>query len=564
MQPHEIDVGKLDGLSDRALEKTNFLLHDLYEDCFVDNDVQKTNGVQRKGVVISAVLLSGEMAKRNIPTIDDTLSAEAQHLMAKLAGAAVADISYVASEGAALLQIAIEKGEDVLAWSVAIGRGTSEAAVTKRAASFNLDGDRYARALREPSSLPATSLEKLEEGEHCVAVDRAPVEFGLAGEFFLTGERIAGTLQVTDTEATLRKSCLPSVLTAASVLAKAMPSDGESGLPRTVEEAIPSEYHYWKSSGEDARKLRDDLVATRFLTSENVQIVSGEYKRVVKKVFLYVPPADGATLQKKNHLDSILGKRDYALLTPPEGKVTWGGLVGECVGEIEADTVLVITDPQDDSVDALAKALAAVEHDYVVGMVDTPASRCALAKLSSPFHLLSDNEYVWAYSGAVAKSRDVSFLASAPAETADAPSDEAADLAKVMSTQVIKTIMPEEGAVEERFILGVVLEPEVVDAQKDVYSKEEVRAAAHRFMESYQNVGLMHRSLVNEQVKILESYVTPADLTIGGIALGEGTWLLGVRVLDDELWAAAKAGELTGFSIGGSAIRVPGRAQVSE
>jgi hypothetical protein len=33
------------------------------------------------------------------------------------------------------------------------------------------------------------------------------------------------------------------------------------------------------------------------------------------------------------------------------------------------------------------------------------------------------------------------------------------------------------------------------------------------------------------------------------------TWLLAVRVADEELWRQIKAGELTGFSIGGSAMR---------
>jgi hypothetical protein len=31
--------------------------------------------------------------------------------------------------------------------------------------------------------------------------------------------------------------------------------------------------------------------------------------------------------------------------------------------------------------------------------------------------------------------------------------------------------------------------------------------------------------------------------------------MLAVRVLDDALWKQVKAGELTGFSIGGSALR---------
>ena len=46
-------------------------------------------------------------------------------------------------------------------------------------------------------------------------------------------------------------------------------------------------------------------------------------------------------------------------------------------------------------------------------------------------------------------------------------------------SRLVKGIDPND----ERFVLGIVLEPEVVDAQGDIYSAEEIRAAAHRFME---------------------------------------------------------------------------------
>jgi DNA adenine methylase len=110
---------------------------------------------------------------------------------------------------------------------------------------------------------------------------------------------------------------------------------------------------------------------------------------------------------------------------------------------------------------------------------------------------------------------------------------------------------------DERFVLGIVLEPEVVDAQGDIYSADEIRQAAHRFMEEFGGLGLMHRLAVNDQVKVLESYVAPVDFEIAGITVSKGTWLLGVRVLSDELWEQVKEGKLTGFSIGGSARRVP-------
>lgn len=40
---------------------------------------------------------------------------------------------------------------------------------------------------------------------------------------------------------------------------------------------------------------------------------------------------------------------------------------------------------------------------------------------------------------------------------------------------------------KERNVLGIVLEPETVDAEDDIYSAAEIRDAAHRFMEQYQN-----------------------------------------------------------------------------
>jgi DNA adenine methylase len=96
----------------------------------------------------------------------------------------------------------------------------------------------------------------------------------------------------------------------------------------------------------------------------------------------------------------------------------------------------------------------------------------------------------------------------------------------------------------------------VVDAQQDTYTEAEVKQAAHGFMEDFGKMGLMHKEFV-DGVKILENYLAPIDFTCGDEAVKKGTWLLGVRVHDDGIWKRAKTGDLTGFSIGGSAIRKP-------
>lgn len=133
---------------------------------------------------------------------------------------------------------------------------------------------------------------------------------------------------------------------------------------------------------------------------------------------------------------------------------------------------------------------------------------------------------------------------------APAPSD-----SLTLSRVVYKNDQGALGPVEERYILGVVLEPDTVDSQGDMISAAEIRQAAHKYMQNFGNVGLQHQVYVNDKIKILESYVAPVEFTIGEQVVKAGTWLMGFRVIDDSIWAAVKAGVLGGLSIGGKAFR---------
>lgn len=105
---------------------------------------------------------------------------------------------------------------------------------------------------------------------------------------------------------------------------------------------------------------------------------------------------------------------------------------------------------------------------------------------------------------------------------------------------------------EERIVVGVVLEPETVDSQGDIYSEQEVELAADRFMEHYRTFKLMHEGKpINDKVTPLQSYTVPADFEINGDKVKKGTWLLKLRVNDETIWQQIKSGKLTGFSIGG-------------
>lgn len=114
---------------------------------------------------------------------------------------------------------------------------------------------------------------------------------------------------------------------------------------------------------------------------------------------------------------------------------------------------------------------------------------------------------------------------------------------------------------EERYVLGVVLEPlkemGLTDTQFDTYSAAEVRQACYKFMEDYGVMGLQHQINVTGKIKLIENMITRSDEVIDGQPVKAGTWLMGVRVVDDGLWKRVKDGSLTGFSIGGIAQRTP-------
>jgi hypothetical protein len=109
---------------------------------------------------------------------------------------------------------------------------------------------------------------------------------------------------------------------------------------------------------------------------------------------------------------------------------------------------------------------------------------------------------------------------------------------------------------EQRIVMGVVLEPNVVDAHNDFETPEAIERAAHDFLSKYNRstqMGVMHKMFGQVGLDLIESYIAPQDLTLGSEPVKKGSWVMAVKVVDDALWAKVKGGQLTGFSIGGKA-----------
>lgn len=108
---------------------------------------------------------------------------------------------------------------------------------------------------------------------------------------------------------------------------------------------------------------------------------------------------------------------------------------------------------------------------------------------------------------------------------------------------------------DEQLVTGIVLQPEVVDAQKDVYDEGVVKAAAHDFLRNYNAgsvIGFMHKDM-NRALELVESWIAPVDMKLGDSKIKKGTWLMTVHISEEGIWKSVKEGKIAGFSIGGLA-----------
>jgi hypothetical protein len=102
----------------------------------------------------------------------------------------------------------------------------------------------------------------------------------------------------------------------------------------------------------------------------------------------------------------------------------------------------------------------------------------------------------------------------------------------------------------KRLVYGVVYEPNKVDGQNDFACAEEIEKAAHRFMLDWQKIGVMHARETRD-VRLVESYIAPADFRMDGEPVTKGAWIIAVKVENDSVWNAILTGELNGFSLQG-------------
>lgn len=105
----------------------------------------------------------------------------------------------------------------------------------------------------------------------------------------------------------------------------------------------------------------------------------------------------------------------------------------------------------------------------------------------------------------------------------------------------------------KKLVYSIVLVPDEEDLQEDIVPKEDVEKAAHGFLLKYRTIGDMHKEVA--LAAPVESYILPADMTIGDDLIPAGSWIMATKVFDDALWERIENGEITGMSIGGYSYR---------
>jgi hypothetical protein len=320
-------------------------------------------------------------------------------------------------------------------------------------------------------------------------------------------------------------SGLPYVLTVEAVIKGEMPELGKSGMPASLEQYVPAAFRFWKAAtAEAARSTRDALVDVGMIKADDIALVNDAHHVVVRRMYLgpvHTEKADAALIERAPalvHAASVLSVAKDSMIYALTGTASDIEILGE------GEWLLELPNTAESQKAALAKAH---EAKGSVFMIETRPDSMFLTNVE------------------VMKLAHVNVVA--------------AQVVESIAKGTIRLVKADEAApvVEERFVLGVVLEPDVVDSQMDTYDAATIRDAAHRYMENHAAVGLQHKEIVTGRVKILESYIAPVDFVINDVTIKAGTWLMGFRVVDDDLWQSVKDGSLTGLSIGGDAVREP-------
>ena len=103
----------------------------------------------------------------------------------------------------------------------------------------------------------------------------------------------------------------------------------------------------------------------------------------------------------------------------------------------------------------------------------------------------------------------------------------------------------------QHLVWTVAMKPNDVDAEGQWASPETIMETAHRFLLKGSGIYLEHRKDISTQVKVVESSIVLEDMTLNGKAVTAGSWIVVLKILNDQLWGLVENGTFKGVSIRG-------------
>jgi hypothetical protein len=109
----------------------------------------------------------------------------------------------------------------------------------------------------------------------------------------------------------------------------------------------------------------------------------------------------------------------------------------------------------------------------------------------------------------------------------------------------MRLVHRDDGKEWERVVFAEVLVPNVVNTFGDIYTPDAIKDFAYEFARQGYGIDVDHdRTDVTGDVYVVESFIARS----GDPDFIEGSWVVGMKVPNDEIWSAILAGELNGYS----------------
>lgn len=108
---------------------------------------------------------------------------------------------------------------------------------------------------------------------------------------------------------------------------------------------------------------------------------------------------------------------------------------------------------------------------------------------------------------------------------------------------------------EQHVVHGLVYEPFVLDTDGELMLPEDIELMAHRFMADVpmdKAIDLQHNRVPTGCYPV-ESYIAKS----GDPSFIEGSWVLGVKITDADLWKDIKSGKINGYSFDARVTKRP-------